>query len=197
MCFKKTVLFLQALHQLIIYFLEEVVGFVYAPFGEVHELDVVVEFFLSEVLLGGPGHIEGHDPAILFAYLIVPFLVIFFVAAVEIEYVLCDQYVFVNAFLVQEIHHFALHFHDIVLDGIVPFADEFYDGEIEFVIGVNDLHVQRTAAKIIPLRMDIIIVDRLRKFKLAVFPSVKRGTLVFFRNIYMPPVVEWFDFVHI
>src|SRR5450432_1497083 len=44
--------------------------------------------------------------------------------------------------------------------------------------------------------MDIIIVDCLRKFKLRVYPAIKRGTLIFFTYINMAPVVKWFNVLH-
>src|SRR6476469_5579860 len=67
---------------------------------------------------------------------------------------------------------------------------------MQFIIYIDDLEVKGTAAELIPLGMDIIIVNGLRKFKLTVFPSEKRRFGIFFSHINMAPVIERFNIVH-
>jgi hypothetical protein len=65
-----------------------------------------------------------------------------------------------------------------------------------FVVGYQDFHIKGLGTKIIPLRMDIIIVNGLGKLKFRIFPSVKGRSLVFFTDINMAPVIKWFNIMH-
>ena len=86
----------------------------------------------------------------------------------KIQYILGDQNKFVNAFIHEFFQHFPFQFHDIIFNRIVPFPYQFNDGIFFFVVSQQYFQVKCAAAKIIPLRMDIIIVNGLGKFKFGI-----------------------------
>ena len=58
------------------------------------------------------------------------------------------------------------------------------------------LQIKRPRPEIIPLRMDIIVIDRLRELELRIDPSVKRRSLIVLTRIDVAPVIKRFYFVH-
>ncbi len=63
---------------------------------------------------------------------------------------------------------FALQEHDVVVQQVVPFADQFDDGIALIVVREDDLDVQGGAAEVVPLRMDHMVVHRMAEFEFAV-----------------------------
>jgi hypothetical protein len=45
---------------------------------------------------------------------------------------------------------------------------------VKFIVYIDDFEIEGFAAKIIPLRVDIIIINSLRELEFAVFGAVKR-----------------------
>jgi hypothetical protein len=64
------------------------------------------------------------------------------------------------------------------------------------IIGLQDFQVKCAASKIVPLRMDIIIVNSSGKFKLRILSFEKRRFLILFTHVNMAPVIIWFNVVH-
>jgi hypothetical protein len=46
------------------------------------------------------------------------------------------------------------------------------------------------------LRMDIKIINKGRIFKLTILPIEERGSRIFGCDIFISPVIKWFDVVH-
>jgi len=114
----------------------------------------------------------------------------------EVENVLSDQYKLEDAFVHEFLQDFPLQFHNIVLNGIIPLPDHLDDGILLLVVGQEDLQVERTATEIVPLGMNIIVVDGLGEFEFGIGPSMKRRAIVFLADVDMPPVIKGFYVVH-
>jgi hypothetical protein len=114
----------------------------------------------------------------------------------KVEHILADEDELADAFPNERVNHFALQKHDIIIDGIVPFPDHFDDDEVMLVIGKEYLEVERGRTEVVPLRMDVKIVDGVGEFELAVFAAVERRQLILLGNVYVPPAKIWFDVVH-
>ena len=94
-----------------------------------------------KIVLALLGHIQNHHPPVIVFELLVPFFIIAIVAAMKVEHVFRNENEFVDAMVEKDIGHIPSHRHDIILDRIVPFAQQFYDGIMLFVISKKDLHV--------------------------------------------------------
>ncbi len=66
----------------------------------------------------------------------------------------------------KRIRHFPLELHDIIFDGIVPLSYQFDHCIMFFIIGHQHFEINSAVAEIIPLRMDIIVVNGLSELKL-------------------------------
>ena len=112
------------------------------------------------------------NPAIV--QLIKPLFVIKVVFTMHIEYVFAYQ----NEFVDSRIHHgsddFIFENHNVVVDTIVPLANELDYPKAGFIIGEDNFQVKGLRAEIVPLRMDEIIVDYLAKLELTILSSIER-----------------------
>lgn len=133
-----------------------------------------MELCLPEIMLALLREINHDNPATILRHIVPPFLVIEVITAVEIEDVFPDQDELANTFPDHGINDFAFEGHDIILDGIVPFPYQFNNGIIQVIIRKQQFHVEGPGAKLIPLWMDVVVVNRLAEFKFTVFPAVER-----------------------
>ena len=91
----------------------------------------------------------------------------------EIEHIFADQNEFVDALLCQNLQHLALELHDVVIERIVPFPHHFNDGKSFLVVGKQDFDVQGIRPKMVPLWVDIIVVNSFIEIEFVVFPIEK------------------------
>jgi len=116
--------------------------------------------------------IDRRNPAI--PNLLRPFLVVLVVGEMKIQYIFPDQNEPGDLMAHQVFNDIPLQIHDIIVDRIVPFTQQFDHAEPTVIINIQQLDVKGGGADIVPLRMDIIIVDAVAEFEFAVFPAVKR-----------------------
>jgi hypothetical protein len=114
----------------------------------------------------------------------------------KVEHIFTDQDKLVDPLADEGVHHIPFQMHYVILNAVIPFADEFHDGISLLVVGVKEFHIERGAAKIIPLGMDIIIVNLLRELKLTVLTSEKGRLFVFRSDVSVTPMIIWFYVVH-
>ncbi len=162
------------------------------PLGKIKQFNIVGKPGLPKVVLTLQRHIQYHHPASGIFQLFPPFFVVAVVAAVKVQHILGNKDEFADALVEHDIGDIPAQGHDIVLNGIIPFAQQFNNGIALFVIGKQYLHIKRSRSKFIPLRVDKIIIYRVGEFKLAVGTAVKRRTFIFLSRVQMPPVVIWF-----
>ncbi len=128
----------------IVYLLKYDLGFKGTPLGEIKQFDIVRQPGLFKVVLALCRHIQYHHPATGIFQLFPPFFVIAVVAAVKVQHILGNKNEFADALVKHDIGDIPAQGHDIVLDGIVPFAQQFNDGIALLVIGKQYLHVKRS-----------------------------------------------------
>lgn len=139
---------------------------------------------------------DGH-PAFIGGNLIMPlFVVCIVIGSMVIEDIFADQYKFIDPFVLHQVCDFAPQGHDVIVDAVVPLADQLDDCVPEFVICVKDLEIQGRAAKFIPLRMDIVVVDGIGKIEFVIVPSVQRGALIFRGYVCISPLEIRLYIVH-
>lgn len=155
-------------------------------------LQAGTDHFFFNVLKG----IQKANPTAFILNIIVPFFVITVIGAMKIQHIFTNKKKPVDAITHHVIDDFPFEVHDIVVQAIVPFADEFNDGKPFIIIGKEYFQVKRCRAKFIPLGVNKVVVDLISEVKLAVLPAVKRRELVFGGDILVAPLVEWFDIVH-
>src|SRR5690606_39366432 len=111
------------------------------------------------------------------------FFIILQITVVKIEDVLGNQNIFGNPLSIKMVNDIAFQLHNVVFHRIVPFSYKFYNSIVKLIVHKKDFQIQRAGAKFIPLRMDIIIINGVGKFKLAVFLPVVGGVFIFFGGI--------------
>ena len=92
----------------------------------------------------------------------------------------------------QMIGELSLQKHDVVVQQIVPFTNQFNYRITLAVVGEEEFNEQRLTANVVPLRMNIKIVDLVAEFEFRILLIVKRRKLIFFCCIQMTPIVVWF-----
>ena len=80
----------------------------------------------------------------------------------------------VDVLLHQNFQHLPFELHDVVVKCIVPFTHHFDDGKTFLVIGEEDFDVEGIRPKMVPLGMDVIIVNGFIEVELIVFAVEKR-----------------------
>jgi hypothetical protein len=115
--------------------------------------------------------VEHDDPSIL--QIIKPLLVIVIIPRMEIEDVLADQNEFRDPIAHQGIGDLAFEIHNVVVEAVVPFTDHLYDAKSQVIIDIQYFDVKGGTPHVVPLGMDDIIVDGMRKLELTVFPAIK------------------------
>src|SRR5574343_379305 len=98
----------------------------------------------------------------------------------KIENILSYQNKLTNALILQQFNNLMLQCHNIIIDDIVPLAYHLYNGIPLLVIDKQNLKIQGTRTKTIPLRMNQIIINGIRILKLNVHALIKWRKLVFF-----------------
>jgi hypothetical protein len=84
---------------------------------------------------------------------------------------------------------FAFQKHDVVVQQIVPFTNQFNYRITLAVVGEEKLHEQRLTANVVPLRMNIKIVNLVAEFEFRILLIVKRRKLIFLSAIQSPPII--------
>jgi hypothetical protein len=92
----------------------------------------------------------------------------------KVEDVFSNENELRNALLHHSFNNLAFQKHDIVVEQIIPFADELDNGKPVFIMAIQHLHEQRLAAETIPLRMDVVVVNLGRKFELGILTLEER-----------------------
>lgn len=69
------------------------------------------------------------------------FVVCIVVGGMVIEDIFADQYELIDPFVLHQVCDFAPQSHDVIVDAVVPFADQLDDCIPEFVICVKDLEI--------------------------------------------------------
>ena len=179
--------------------LEKLLGFVRPPinaiigFSKVH---VVVQMGVRHF----PFHVfQGVDeayPTVAVPHIFVPLLVIGIVVAVEIQYILTDGNVFIDAVMRVVVNDLPFQVHDVVVHTIVPFANQLQDGVTGVVFYKQDLGVQGIRPEGIPLRVDKVIVHLIMELELVVYAPVEGRAFVSRRIVFSLPAPVWFYIVH-
>ena len=94
-----------------------------------------IAHFLFYVLQG----VQKADPAVIFGDILVPFLIVTIVRAVKVQDIFTNEDIFVNARFHHGVDHFPFQEFDVVVQAIVPFSDQFDDGETFVIIREKDL----------------------------------------------------------
>lgn len=113
--------------------------------------------------------IDESNPSALVTDILIPFLIIAIIALVEIQNVFANKNKLKNAVAGKEINNIPFEEHDVVIDGIIPFAKHLDNYEVMAVVGKKNFQVKRRRPEMIPLGVYVEVVDRIGKFKLAVF----------------------------
>lgn len=120
----------------LLHFVVELLRMVAAPpefvqLTSVYEIviDVVFAQFLPDMFT----EIQSDHPAVF--NVLEPFLVVAVIGSVEIEDVFADKYELVDSTADENIGYLTLQMHDVVMNGVVPFSNEFKDAKACFVIG--------------------------------------------------------------
>ena len=92
------------------------------------------QFCLPDFLVGMFGHTQEYDPAAFIFNILVPFLVVAVVAAMEVEYIFRNQDKLCNALRDHRIYDGPFQGFDIVFDRVVSFPDKFYDRKILIIV---------------------------------------------------------------
>ena len=138
--------------------------------------------------------IDHGDPTIF--HFVEPFFVIAIIRIVKIENIFADQNEFVNTFFHHWFDDVPLEDHDIVSDGIIPFSHHFDNSITLFIFCEKDLDKKSGRADRIPLRMNVVIVNRITEFKLTVFAVIERRKRIFRSHIIHSPTVKRFYIMH-
>lgn len=162
----------------------------------VAEMDIMLKVGAGHFLIHMLTDIEQCDPAPFIMHFFGPFGIVIVFSGVKVEDIFPKKDEFGDALFHQRVSHIALQVHDVVMQGVVPFADQFDQGILFVVIGVKNFPVQRGGAKFVPLRMQIIVVQAVRKFKFTVRTTEKGGTFIFFGSVKVTPAKKRFDIMH-
>ena len=87
-----------------------------------------------KIVLALPGHIQHNDPSAVIFELLLPLFIITIVAAMEVEHVLRDKDEFADTVLIQDIGYVPAHRHDVILNRVVPFSQQFNDRVMLFIV---------------------------------------------------------------
>src|SRR5436190_5496468 len=115
----------------------------------------------------------------------------------KVQNVFTNEYKLADAIFDERINHIPLQEHDVVVDGIIPLADQFNHCKMMLVVGKKNFQVKSWRAECIPLRMNIEVVDRVGEFKFTVASAIERRPLILFTYVSITPVVIWFYIVHL
>lgn len=95
-----------------------------------------------------------------------------------VEHIFANHHKLVNAFLDEDFEHLAFELHDVVVQRIVPFSHHFDDGKPFLVIGEQDFDVEGIRPKMVPLGVDVIVVNGFIEIELIVLSIEKRGSFI-------------------
>lgn len=140
-------------------------------FQRAPEIDIIVQPVFAELTLDEVPQIDQGNPAVF--YVFKPFGIVIVFRAVEIEQVFRKQHKTGDSCAYQHIDHIALQEHDVIVQRIVPFAEEFDDGKALLVMGVQDLDIQGLRADVVPQRVDVIPINAVFILGHVVFHPIK------------------------
>ena len=153
---------------------EQVKRLVGPPILQLDQFNIAVQLGLPEIILRLRRHVETGNPSAGIGHFLEPFFIIVLIAAMKIEDILRDEDELRNAGFEEFIRYLPLQEHNVIFDRIVPFPEQLYHHIVFVIVRQQYLQVQRPGPEIIPLRMDIIVIDRLRIFKFRIDPPVER-----------------------
>ena len=158
--------------------------------------EIVIDIGLAKLFHHMLSKVQQRNPTVGIGDFVEPLFVVAVIARVEIQYVFANEDEPLDPFRHEGFNDVALEGHDIVEERVVPFSDEFEDGEPFIVVREKDFHKERTAPHVVPLRVNKVVVYPLCVVCFAVDPLVKRGPFVFTCDVKVSPVVEGFEVVH-
>ena len=144
------------------------------PVLQLDQLDIPVQLGLPEIILRLLGHVKTGNPSSRIGHFLEPFFIIVLIAAMKIKDVLRDEDELRNTGFEELIRHLPLQEHNVVLDRIIPFPEQLYHHIVLVIVSQQYLQVQSPGPEIIPLRMDIVVIDRLGKLEFRINPPIER-----------------------
>ncbi len=116
--------------------------------------------------------VKTNDPSIF--NILEPLLVIIITISMKVQHIFANENEMIDCFIDHRLDHLTIEIHDVVVEQVVPFAYQFDDTKILFVITKQHFQVQGQGAEFIPLRMDQVVVNGICKIYFAVFTLEKR-----------------------
>jgi len=135
--------------------------------------------------------IEHIYPSTIIRDLILPVFIVTIITAVKIQYILCNEYEFIDTLFIHDIGDISPECHDIIFNGIIPLPHQFNNSEMHIILYEEHFQEECFGAKLIPLGMDVKIVEGLSIFKFTVNIAEKWGSSVFLGSVQMPPIIVW------
>lgn len=114
----------------------------------------------------------------------------------KIQDVFSDQNEFIDSLCDHFVNDVALQEHDIVVQAIVPLADELNNGKAQFIVGIKLFNEKGFGADRIPLRVDVVAVNLVREIHFRIVMAIKRRSIVLTGDIKMSPIVKRLELVH-
>ena len=141
--------------------------------------------------------VQQGNPPVFLHHVVKPLLIIGVVAVVEIEHVFSNEHKFGHPSVPQRIDDFPFQKHDVVEEAVVPFSNEFQHGMPLVVIGVQHFRVQGLAAKLVPLRVNEMVVHLQVVGEFIVHAVVERTLRIVARDVVVAPGVVGLKNVHV
>lgn len=114
----------------------------------------------------------------------------------EVQYIFADQDEAGDAAIKHDLNEVALERHDIVVETVIPFTNQFDHAEAFLIIAEDHFYKECSRPNVIPLRMNVMVIDPLREIHFAILLFKERGVRVVARDVVSSPVVMWFYIVH-
>ena len=108
----------------------------------------------------------------------------------EVEYILTYEDEFIDVVPLKVLNDISFEMHNVVVESIVPFANELKNDIAFVVVGVEDFHVQRFGPHIIPAGGQVVAVHSFGVNVVVVFFPFKRGVWIRRRVVIGKPSVE-------
>jgi hypothetical protein len=83
----------------------------------------------------------------------------------------------------------ALQKHNVVVQQVIPFTNHLHNRIALAVVGEEEFHKQGLTANVVPLRMNIKIVNLVAEFEFGIFLIEKRRKLIFLSAIQSSPII--------
>ena len=170
-----------------------------APFDFVHlptQHEVAINVGLLEVVQHMLAEVQQGNPSIQIIHFFKPLFIVAIVRAVIVEHILTNQNKARYAAIDHFFNHIALEGHDVVVEAIVPFSDELDDTVPFVVVAVKYFNEEGVGADIVPLWMDVMVVNAVSEVHLAVFAFEEGRIGIFTGYVVVSPVVVGFDVMH-